>query len=259
MDLPAATPPEAATRLFCFPHAGGGAATCRDWPDRVGADIEVVGVRLPGRESRFAERRYRRMAAAVTDLCAALRPHLTGRYAFFGHSLGALLGYEAARRLATAGTGPAHLFVAGCAAPHRPGVEGPLRDLPADAFIARLRDYGGMPAEVLAQPDLVRVMLPTIRDDFEIVETYRPGPVGSLRCPVTAWGGDADRTVSVPDLSAWADVTGDRFAMDMFTGDHFFVSDPACDVPERIRAALTTPAVSSPRHLPCRTRPAQLA
>src|SRR6266540_72652 len=113
--------PAARMRLFCFPHAGGGAAAYRSWPDLIGEDIDIVAVRLPGRENRVVERRYRRMADAVTDLCPVIRPLLTLPYAFFGHSLGTLVAFALACRL-DEGDAPAaaHLFAAASRAPHAP-------------------------------------------------------------------------------------------------------------------------------------------
>src|SRR5690242_12788229 len=163
-------------RLFCFPHAGGGASVYRHWPAALGEQIEVVAVRLPGRENRFGEPRYRRMAPVATDLRAVLWPWLGLPYAFFGHSLGALIAFETARRLTASGAaGPVHVFAAACRSPWATPAGPDLHTLPTGALIERLRGYGGLPTEDLADPDLLRVTLPTIRDDFEIGETYRPG------------------------------------------------------------------------------------
>ncbi len=226
-------------RLFCFPHAGGGAAAYRSWPDLIGEDIDIVAVRLPGRENRVVERRYRRMADAVTDLCPVIRPLLTLPYAFFGHSLGTLVAFALACRL-DEGDAPAaaHLFAAASRAPHAPPRGPALYDLPAGALIEQLRAYGGMPAEVLEQRDLLQVLLPTIRDDFELGETYRPARAARLGCPVTALGGAADETVSRQDLAAWQDVTTGPFELAVVPGGHFAASRAESGVTALVGAAL---------------------
>lgn len=234
--------PAAELRLFCFPHAGGGAAAFRGWPDLLDEDIEVVAVRLPGRESRFAEPRYRRMAQLSQDLSAALRPLLDRPYGFFGHSLGALVAFETARRLvADAAPAPVHLFAAACRAPQLPLDEPALHDLPSAALIERLCEYGGMPAEVLDQRDLLHVLLPTIRDDFELAETYRPARTGGLACPVTALGGRADGSVTNADLAAWRSTTTGPFSVVLVPGGHF-----AVNLPESRATALIGPALRPP-------------
>src|SRR5438552_7109196 len=110
--------PHAAVRLFCFPYAGGGASAFRCWPDALPASIEVCPVQLPGRETRFREPPYTRLAPLAEALGHALRPFLDRPFAFFGHSMGALVAFELTRWLRRAGgPQPAHLFVSACAAP----------------------------------------------------------------------------------------------------------------------------------------------
>jgi surfactin synthase thioesterase subunit len=227
--------PGAGLRLFCFPHAGGGAAAYRAWPDLVGADIEVAAIRLPGRESRFAEPCFRTMADAVEALCDALEPGLDLPFAFFGHSLGALLAHATARALGVAGR-PVHLFAAASGAPGH-GSREPLHTLPADALVERLRAYGGLPDQVLHQDALISLLLPTIRADLELGYAYRPTP-GLLTCPVTALGGVDDRTVEPSGLGAWRDVTEGLFRMHLLPGGHFFVSDQAERTAAEVVAAL---------------------
>ena len=219
--------PRAPLRLYCFPHAGGGAAAFRGWPELLGDAAEVVAVRLPGRENRFAERRYRRMADVVAALVRALDSGLGRPFAFFGHSLGALVAFETACALAAAGKPqPAHLIVAASSAPGRSRASPPLHALPTDALLTeRLREFGGMPDEVLAQGPLLSLLLPTVRDDFEIGETYRHTAAEPLYQPVTALGGTRDRTVSEEELRAWRDVTAGPFGVRMLPGGHFFVRE----------------------------------
>jgi surfactin synthase thioesterase subunit len=219
--------PAAAIQLICFPHAGGGASAFRTWPEPLGPDIDLLAVRLPGRESRFAAPRYRRMTDLVTDLCAALHDRLRPPYAFFGHSLGALVAYETACRLAgTGGVEPVRLVAAASAAPHRRYRYGALHDLPDAELIDTLCEFGGMPAEVLDDHELLCALLPMIRDDFEIADTYRPAASGRLHCPVTALGGARDRSVDAADIAAWPQVTVGAGEVVTVPGDHFFVHQP---------------------------------
>jgi len=126
-------------RLYCFHHAGGGAATYRAWPELVGSDVEIAAVRLPGRENRFAEPRFRRMADVIAALHGPLSASLDRPFAFFGHSLGALVAFETARVLHRAGgPGPVHLFAAASPAPGHGGRGDPLYALPTAALIDRL-------------------------------------------------------------------------------------------------------------------------
>jgi surfactin synthase thioesterase subunit len=230
---------EAALRLYCFPHAGGGASAYRSWPELIGADVEVVAVRLPGRESRFAEPRFRRMADVVAALCGPLSASLDRPFAFFGHSLGALVAFETACVLARAGApSPVHLLAAASPAPGRGGRDGPLHTLPAHALIDRLREYGGLPEPVLAQHALLSVLLPTIRDDLEIGYAYHAADIGCLRCPVTVLGGVDDRSVSAEDLAGWEAVTDGPFAIRLVPGGHFFVGEAGASTMASIVEAL---------------------
>jgi medium-chain acyl-[acyl-carrier-protein] hydrolase len=234
--------PDAALRLYCFHHAGGGAAAYRGWPDLVGTSIEIIAVRLPGRENRFAESRFRRMADVVEALQGPLRAGLDRPYAFFGHSLGALVAYETALMLARdAALPPAHLFAAASPFPDRErpdGPGGPLHALPDDTLIERLREYGGIPASILAQRGLLAVMLPTIRDDLELGSTYRAPCTGALSCPVTALAGADDGTVSEQDIARWRAATSGPFHVRVISGGHFFATEAVADTVGIVLAVL---------------------
>src|SRR3954453_3800140 len=180
-------------RLFCFPYAGGSAQVFRTWSEALPADVEVCAVQLPGRERRSSETPIRRAALAVEMLASALSRYLDKTFAMFGHSMGAMLAYEVARRLsAEFGCAPDHLFVSGHRAPHLPSRRRPLHHLADDAFIAGVRALNGTPREVFEHPELVELLLPMLRADFELLETYVELPGPRLSCPITALGGNAD-------------------------------------------------------------------
>lgn len=216
--------PRARLRLFCFPYAGGGAAAYQTWPAELPAEIEVCAVQPPGRAGRLRERPYERLGPLVEALAPSILPHLDRPYAFFGHSMGALISFELSRRLLREhGTLPAHLFVSGRRAPHLPRTHRPMHDLPDEEFLGELRRLNGTPEEVLAHPELMELMMPLLRSDFAVVETYEYEPGPPLDCPVTAYGGLRDREVSREQLEGWGVYTAAGFSVRMLPGDHFYL------------------------------------
>lgn len=210
--------------LVCFPHAGGAASAYRGWTTAL-ADhgIEVWPVQLPGRESRFAESPTTDIDAVTGSLVSLLHDNLDDRpYAVYGHSAGAMLAYRFALVAASGGRpGPCHLFLGACRPPSRPDPDFPLHRLDHDRFTARLLAYGRMPAEVLAYPDMVDLMLATARADLELVEAPPWTPDMLVHCPTTAVGGVADPAVPVETLPYWCEVTTAAFDHVVLPGGHF--------------------------------------
>jgi medium-chain acyl-[acyl-carrier-protein] hydrolase len=235
---------DAPVRLFCFNHAGGGPAFFRPWRKALAPDVDVRPVQLPGRESRFDEPPYRRLDQLLDPLCAALTPYLDGPYALFGHSMGALVAYEVARRLTgRVGPAPSCLVVSGRRGPHVPDNRPHLHGLPDDQFLAGVGRLGGLPREVLDQRDLVEMVLPTLRADYELCETYRPLPGGRLTCPVAAYLGTADTEVDRAGLEGWRQETTGEFTVRIFPGDHFYLKGGRPDVLLAVRQDMRTAAV----------------
>jgi medium-chain acyl-[acyl-carrier-protein] hydrolase len=233
-------------RLFCFPYAGGGTQIYRSWAGTLPGDIEVCAVQLPGRERRHAEPPIRSIAYATDALSAALRPYLDLPFALFGHSMGAVLAYEIARRFLTeTGCEPYHLFVSGHRAPHLTMRKKPLHRLPDDDFLTGMKALNGTPAEVFEYPELIELFLPMLRADFELVETYGELDGPRLSCPVTAMGGDADPDVPPEDIAAWRGVTKGPFRSLLFKGDHFFVNTARVPLLKALRQALTPVPLSN--------------
>ena len=231
----------AACRLFCFSHAGGGPSFFRPWGPALQPEIAVRRVLLPGREWRLDEPPFRRVADLVGPLCAALESHLGQPYALFGHSMGAVVAYEVARRLSAAGTrGPACLIVSGRNAPGLPGDRRQLSALPEEEFVAEVARLNGIPPEVLSEPGLLSVLLPALRADYELAETYRPLPGGRrLDCPVVAYMGASDPAVQYAQMLEWRNETAGEFSIRLFSGDHFYLKGGRPDVLNAIREDLS--------------------
>jgi surfactin synthase thioesterase subunit len=240
-------------RLFCLPHAGGGGAFFHPWRAALAPDgIEVRPVVLPGRESRIRELPYVTMEQAIAPLAELLAPQIDRPYALFGHSMGAAVSYELARRLLMLGLpAPVRLFVSGRRAPHLPARRGSYARLDDAAFLAEVTRLNGTPSEVLQQPELVRLFLPTLRADFELNDTYVPLPAPRLDCPISAFVGWDDPEADPAELAAWAEVTGGAFRLRHFGGDHFYLKDQAAEVLDEIRADLSArPSAPMNRPLP---------
>jgi medium-chain acyl-[acyl-carrier-protein] hydrolase len=216
--------PAARVRLFCLPYAGGGASIFHSWPDKLSAACEIYAVHLPGRENRLTEPPFTKLSPLVQTLTEALLPRLTTPFAFFGHSMGALIGFELARELRRQqAPSPTHLFVSGREAPQLPSREPPIHALPEPQFIAELQRFNGTPKEVLEYPELMQLLMPALRADFAVCETYTYTNDAPLDCAITAFGGLQDHRVSRERLEPWNDQSRASFSLRMLPGDHFFL------------------------------------
>jgi medium-chain acyl-[acyl-carrier-protein] hydrolase len=212
-------------RLFCLPYAGGSAAVYRAWPGALPSQIEVCAVRLPGREARLAEPPFTRSADLVAALAEGLAPLLDLPYALLGHSMGAVAAFELARHLRrTQGRLPTRLFVSGARAPERPNPDPPISHLGDAEFVDEVRRrYDAIPGAVLDNPELVQLVLPSLRADFSMFEGYAYQDEPPLECPISVFGGIDDPRVGADDVSAWRPHTASDFSVRMFPGDHFFI------------------------------------
>ena len=215
-------------RLFCLPHAGGGATAYRSWNAELPPFVQICPVQLPGRETRLSEPLYTRMEPLLDAMDRELRPWLDIPYAFFGHSMGALLAFEWARRLRRDGHSmPAWLFLSGRRAPDAPSDTRLLHSLADREFVEELtRLYDGIPPELLGDPALKEVFLPILRADIAVVESYCFREDEPLDCPITVFAGMNDATVSWDQSLAWKRQTRQRFAMQVLPGGHFFPRRP---------------------------------
>ncbi len=221
--------PQAKVRLFCFPYAGGGSLIFREWSQELLPYIEVYAIQLPGRESRLQEPAFNRLQPLVEQLSQAILPNLNQPFAFFGHSMGGLIAFEVTRCLRRLGLRPMHLFISGARAPHLPDLDPPIHNLPQIEFIEELRRFNGTPTTILENAELMELLLPTLRADFAVLETYIYTPEPPLSCPITVFGGLEDEIVNQDELKAWKEHTNQTFCLQMLPGNHFFLQQ------ERVR------------------------
>lgn len=217
--------PRARLRMFCFPYAGGGASVYRGWGASLPGEVEVCPVQIPGRESRLREPPFTRLEPMVQALVEGLQPYMDLPFLFFGHSMGAAIGFELARELRRRGaTLPLHLFVSGRRAPHLAAREEPIHQLPEPEFIEKLRELNGTPEEVLQHQELMQLLIPLLRADFGVNEEYAFTPEEPLAVGISAFGGLGDVDVTREDVMAWQEHTRGRFRARMLPGDHFFIN-----------------------------------
>lgn len=215
-------------RLFCFPYAGGAAAIYRDWGNKLPSNIEVCPVQLPGHGNRLREPLFKKIEPLVEATAEALLPYLDGSFAFFGHSMGAIISFELTHWLRREHKPlPEHLFLSGRPAPLMIEKEAITYNLPEPEFIEELRRLKGTPREVLEHPELMSMLSPVLRADFELCQTYEPALRPPLERPMTVFGGLQDQDVSREQLEGWRDCTSSSFVLRMFPGDHFFLNTSA--------------------------------
>jgi medium-chain acyl-[acyl-carrier-protein] hydrolase len=226
------TPSEepALVRLFCLPYSGGGASLFYDWQEALPPGVEVCAIELPGRASRFGEPPASQLSPLVTEMAEALDPYFDLPFAIFGHCLGSLVGFELARYVRRRYMiHPVHLFLSAHCAPQQMqtnvsnGV--PVHQLPDNAFVDEIRRLNGTPASILQNEALVKLLLPVLRADFTLSETYVYREDQPLPCAFSVFGGQEDETLDARDLAAWQEQTAGDLSLRLFPGGHFFLHE----------------------------------
>jgi medium-chain acyl-[acyl-carrier-protein] hydrolase len=216
--------PGASLRLFSFPYAGGSTLIFRKWQEALPANVELCSIELPGRGSRLRESAFTTLPPLVEAIAHAISPYLDKPFAFFGHSMGAIISFELSRYLRRHQQGiPAQLVISGRRAPQIPDEDPPTYNLPEPEFIEELRRLNGTPQVILEHPELMHLIMPLLRADFAVCQTYIYAPEAPLDCPILVFGGLEDHPVTRPNLEAWREQTTRSFSLRMFPGDHFFL------------------------------------
>jgi myxalamid-type polyketide synthase MxaE and MxaD len=229
--------PAAKLQLFCFPYAGGGASAFKAWGETFSDQVELCLIQMPGREERLSEKLIKDMPQLVDTLAKEITAFSKKPFAFFGHSMGAIVAYETARRLDSMRVSkPIHLFVSARAAPHLQENTDLLRFLDEQTFVDRLQEnYGAVPEAIRKSPELRKIFLPILRADVELLEKYEEVSAEPLDCPITAMGGISDPAISRANLEGWQARTSAKFTHHEFPGKHFYIDDER----EAVMAAIT--------------------
>lgn len=216
-------------RLLCLPPAGGGAQFYRRWRDHLAPAIDVLPVHLPGREDRITDAPYRDYRRMVSDLTTGLAPVFERPYALFGHSMGAFLAFGIARAQRDRQLPqPERLIVSGVTAPHRYDIQEAkkLAQMDDHDLIKDLAENGGTPHEILDSQELLDLILPTLRADYDVCATIAKSEPEPFDFPISVLGGTDDKT-SVSDLRAWAAWSTKQTTVRTFRGGHFFLASPS--------------------------------
>jgi len=239
--------PGSAIRLVCLPHAGGSASYYFSMSQELAPGIEVLAVQYPGRQDRRREPLIGNAADLADQISAALVPIAGQPFAFFGHSMGAILAFEVAQRLRTQlGVSPQRLFVSGRRAPSR-ARKGNVHQRDDAGLLAELNRLGGTDKRLLNDPEMLPAILAVSRNDYKVAETYAWVPGEPLACPVTALMGSADPQATVEEAEAWREHTTGPFDLRVFPGGHFYLDQARAEVLKAIVAGLAGVVHAGPR------------
>ncbi|MEM8534977.1 MAG: thioesterase domain-containing protein [Chloroflexota bacterium] len=211
-------------RCFCFPYAGSGASIFAQWQTHFPAEIALCPVQLPGRENRFRDSPFVHITPLVEAIIEGLKPHFDIPFVFYGHSLGALIAFEVARSLRTQNMPqPMHLLLSSHRAPQLPSSSPTLYQLSDEALVTHLQRLGGMSQTLVQNTEWLAFVLPVLRADLSVYDTYAYIDDEPLSCPISVYGGLDDQRVSLAELEAWRDQTQSHCTLQMFSGNHFFI------------------------------------
>lgn len=236
---------QADLRLFCFPYAGGNAHIYRGWQDDLSPDhVQVCAVEIPGRGRQRRRPPFATLEPLVDAVLDAIEPFLDRPFALFGHSMGGLIAFELARTLRRrGGPQPVHLFVSAADAPGGPRTRPSSIRSAAEVDVKKeLRVLGGTPQVLLDNEELMELMLPVLRADFSIIETYEYRPEAPLVMPITVFGGISDQVVSQQSLRGWLEQSTGDSQLRLFPGDHFFLHSAEADLVRAVADGLAEAA-----------------
>jgi pyochelin biosynthetic protein PchC len=210
--------------MICLPHAGGSASFYKTWSDDLPDTIDFCSVQYPGREDRINDPLIDEMDRLVDQIVQVLKPMHDLPLVLFGHSMGASVAYEVAQRLESLdGQQITHLFVSAHPAPHCQRHDS-VHLLDDDAIVAELYALGSTSSVLFDHPELRDLVLPAIRNDYQLIEkNYCPHLGRLLNCPVTALLGCSDSEATVEEMQGWRACTHHNFELRMFPGGHFYL------------------------------------
>lgn len=237
--------PDAGRRLVCFPHAGGSASFYHPVSAALSPGVDVLAVQYPGRQDRRHEPAIDDIGLLADRIAEALGAWTDRPLTFFGHSMGALVAFEVARRLERDGDGPVRLFASGRRAPSAYRDE-QVHRRDDDGIVAELRALSGTDSRVLDDEEMLRMVLPALRSDYKAVETYRSEPGAVVRCPVTVLVGDDDPKTSLAEARSWDAHTAGACDLQVFPGGHFYLADRPKEVMDVLSDHFTSTAL--PHH-----------
>ncbi|MFS8204275.1 thioesterase II family protein [Streptomyces sp. CWNU-52B] len=239
--------PDARVALVCLPYAGGSASAYFSLSERLAAEVDVLATQYPGRQNRFHEPCLESVQELARGVFDDLGPLIAGRpFALLGHSMGAAVGFELARLLEREGpAAPLALFASGRRAPSIESDRG-VRFLDDAGVVAELQSMEGTDGRILDEPELLQLLLPSVRADYVASETYDAGPGAIVGCDVVALAGDRDAHVGVDQVADWRDHTTGAFDLKVFPGGHFFVTDHEPEIASLVTATLR--AAARPGH-----------
>ncbi|WP_428265215.1 thioesterase II family protein [Haliangium sp.] len=218
-------------KLFCLPYAGGTPNIFRGWAQSAPDGVEVVGIRLPGRDRRLTEPAFTDWTALLDATAAALEPHLDRPYAFFGHSFGARVALELTKHFEANGQPtPTRLIISGCRCPHVPPPDPELHLVPRDEFFRRVRKMKGTPAEVLENQRIMEMLEPTLRADMGLHNQEWVVSERTTAVPIVALSGARDEIDPPESMRDWGRYTSAEFSFHSFPGEHFFLHSDEAEV-----------------------------
>jgi surfactin synthase thioesterase subunit len=225
---------DGAEQLICFPHAGGSASFYLPVSVALSPAVDVVAIQYPGRQDRRHEPLISDITLLADRIHAVLRAARDRPVTFFGHSMGAVVAFEVARRLEADGRSLVRIFASGRRAPSaRRNESVHLRD---DAgILAEVHSLNGTDSALLQEDEIMRAALPVLRADYRAIEKYTCAPGVAVNCPISALVGEDDPQVTPDEASAWAGHTTGAFDIHMFAGGHFYLVDRSNDVLKILR------------------------
>jgi surfactin synthase thioesterase subunit len=215
--------------VLLFPHAGGAATYFRPFASHFTEGLDASAIQYPGRQERLREPFVTTIEALADQVIHELDPLLGTPLLLFGHSMGAAVAYEVTRRMEGRGHPPRGLVVSGRRAPSMTREEAVHRGTDEEV-LAEIARLDGTSQRLLNEPDVVRMVMPAIRNDYRAIEKYRPDPASPLGVPILCLTGDEDPQVTRAEAESWRVHTTAEFRQRSFSGGHFYLMQHQGDV-----------------------------